>query len=117
MYAKRIDAYYVTVYVTPISQVYLKFDYFCWFSSEILILFQNLNNCLCFSKEEYLLTTISGKNAVREPKAGVNETKICPKPKNWAKITNISIYNAIIQILFNFSTYFCASQIKHIWAP
>ena len=54
---------------------------------------------------------ISGKNAAREPTAGVNEAKICPK------IAIIRIENVIIQVLCNISTYFCVSQRRNIWVP
>ena len=63
---------------------------------------------MSYSKGEYLPTMISGKNAAREPTAGVNEAKICPK------IAIIPIENVIIQVLCNISTYFCVSQRKHI---
>ena len=54
---------------------------------------------------------ISSKKVFIEPKAGVSETKICPKlPKG----ANILIYNPAIQILFRISTYFCVSQRKHV---
>ena len=43
---------------------------------------------LTYPKEEYLPTMISGKNAVREPTAGVNEAKICLKI---AENSNVSV--------------------------
>ena len=72
------------------------------------IIFQNWHNFLSHPKDEYLPTMISGKNAAREPTAGVNEAKIysiiaencwysCMKCDN----TNIIQYFNISRIVFH----------------
>ena len=49
---------------------------------------------------------ISGKNVARVESAGQIFAQKLPK------VANIPILNVIIQVLFNFSPYFCVSQRK-----
>ena len=65
-----------------ISQIYLKFGYFCQFLAEILIIFPNWHNFFSYHKGEYL-QMISGKNVAWEATGRVGEVNICPKiPEN-----------------------------------
>ena len=62
-------------------------------------------NIFIFFRAGFFDAMISSKKVVIEPRAGVNEAKICPKTAKNCKYSLLQ--NARIQILMNFSTYFC----------
>ena len=63
---------------------------------------------MCFSERAYLGTMILSKKVVREPTAGVNEAKICPKIAENCKYFNLQCNNSNIFLYFNI--FLCFSE-------